>query len=166
MGGRHWVRSRCARRGWWLLFLLFRALLRVFHRVPRWPPRPSQEGSWGSLDPSSGDLGLLLVALGPSFDGLGGLWVHLEGGLGLLLGTLGPSWSGLGGPWGYQRVVLGLLGMRFVDSIHRFDPALDRSIVLHHIINSIWTQQLGPAECTMRLNPPPAPQGRVQPVGK
>ena len=113
--------------------------------------------SLGALGPSGGGLGPLLGALGPSWDGLGGLLGRLEG----VLGALGPSWNGLGGLCGYQRVVLGCFGIRFVDSIHRFDllmrfvdsiRSLDRSVVLHHVVNSLSTQQLGPAECAKRFN--------------
>ena len=54
----------------------------------------------------------------------------------------------------------GRFAARFVDSIHRFDLLMRfvdpirsfvRCTVLHHIVNSLATQQLRPAECAKRL---------------
>ena len=59
--------------------------------VPRWPPRPSQEGSWGGLGPLLGALGLFLEALRR-------LLGRLEGVLGCFWELLGPRCNGLGGP--------------------------------------------------------------------
>ena len=66
--------------------------------VPRWPPRPSQEGSGGVLGRLGRGLGPLLGVLGPSLDGLGGLLGSLDGVLGCFWELLGPLCNGLGGP--------------------------------------------------------------------
>ena len=105
-------------------------------------PRPSQEGSW---EGSWAVLGGSWAVLGLSLEGLEGLLGRLEGVFGLLLGALGLSWNSVGGPRGYQRIVLGRFGIRFADSINRFDlfmrfvdsiRSLDRSTVLHHVANT------------------------------
>ena len=83
--------------------------------VPRWPPRPSQERSWGGLGPSWGGLGPLLGALGPSLEGLGGLLGRLEGVLGSL-GTVLAAHEAIDGSF---WVVLGCDSLiQLIDSIH------------------------------------------------
>ena len=90
-------------------------------------PRPSQESFWGDLGPLLGVLGLSLE------------------GLGRLLGRLERVWALLDRPWRPMTPSTGHFGMRFVDSIHRFDlvmrfvdsiRSLDRSIALHHVVDT------------------------------
>ena len=84
-----------------------------------------------------------LGTLGPSLDGLGGLWGRLEGVLGCscVLG-LADSWP--------------VLGSRFVDSIHRLDllmrfvDSLIRFVVRSPIRLGDWIRQL----CTNSTTPP------------
>ena len=77
-------------------------------------PRPSQEGSWGGLGP-------LLGALWPSLEGLGGLLGRLEGVLDCSSALFGRSWAVLLDLW---EVVLDHFGVRFIDSINRFDSMM------------------------------------------
>ena len=102
--------------------------------VPRWLQDRPKRAPGGVLGPSWGGLGPLLGALGPSLEGLGGLLSRLEG-----------SWALLERSWRPMRLSTGRFGMRFVDSIHRFDLLMrfvdsirssDRSMVLHHVVNT------------------------------
>ena len=64
-------------------------------------------------------------------------------------------WVLWGSFWGVDLVI------QFIDSIYSCDSSMRfsllKGLVLHHIVKSLSTQQLGPAECAKRLNPPPAP---------
>ena len=94
----------------------------LYRLVPRWPPSPSQEGSWGVLRPSGGGLGPLLGALGPSLEGLGALFGCLEAVLGCswgLLGSLGTVLAAHEAINGSFWVVLECDSLiQFIDSIY------------------------------------------------
>ena len=109
-----------------------------------------------SLGPSWGSLGPLLEALGPSLEGLGKL-------LGRLVGVLGCSW-GLLGSFGHilaaHEAINGSFWIvlerdaliRFIDSIR----SLDRSMVLHHVVNNYRLNKS--ARRNARSDPPPPAQ--------
>ena len=60
-------------------------------------------------------------ALGPSLEGLGRLFGRLAGILGCSWGLLGSLWTVF---WGRYGSFGGRFGVRFVDSIHRFDSMM------------------------------------------
>ncbi len=172
-GGPCWEpKSTPKAKGVWEFFCWFRPCCLM---VPRWPPRPFQEGSGGGIGPS---------------------WAHLGGVLGRSWGLLGPIWTVLGLVLDRLRVVLepfwGSIrwfdsSLWFNDEIRRFDllirfvsfinslstqrlgrvlgrswssralfldsiGSLDGTVILNHIVNALSTHELGPAWCAKRLN--------------
>ena len=93
---------------------------------------------------------------------------------------LGPLCLGFASVHGFGVFMLHTLTYRSIHkSIHRFHlfmqfvdlgRSLLRGLLLHHIIKSLSTRQLGPAECAKRLNPPPDPlwvgAGRARSIAK